>query len=364
MKLRGIKITGTKFGSKEAIFLKRKAIALLTAALIVAGLQPAYAAQRVNVNVADHRITLNGTMVFNKLIKYPMVKYKNVTYLPLTSDNCRLLGIALRWSDVTGLKLDKSISSIDSIPQSFNLQTADINKLVSAEIADFNIEINGKSLDNARQEYPVLFKDNIAYLPLTWEMVSNEFGGNVMWNEDYGLSVYNWSHKSMTNADMLSAVKQIYLQDALSRYETVLDVYNASESGYEQVLKSANEIVRLSNESVKSLDGIKKEATDTLNAELRNQETSVITTQQIEETQQSDYALGTTLIIKSVIESGKYVQMADGSLWEVNPSDSADAEEWGADDEVLLYESTSAIYKYKLFNFDKDSSVEARLVSR
>lgn len=349
--------------------MKRKAIVFLAAALLIVGFQPAYAAQKVNVSVSDNRIILNGDMVFNKFIKYPMLEYKNVTYYPLTSDNCRMLGISLQWSDVTGLKLDKSMSSVDSIPQSYNMQMANTSRLVSAEIADFNIEINGKSVNNAGLEYPVLFKDNIAYLPLTWNMVANEFGGGIMWSEEYGLSVYNWSHKAMTNAEMLSAAKKIYLQDALSRYETVLEVYDASESGYDQILKSANEIARLANESVKSLDGVKKEATDTLNAELRNQETSVITTQQPEEAQQTEeeqgeYKLGTTLSIKSVIEDGKYVQMADGSLWEVNPSDSADAQEWRANDEVLLYESTSAVYKYKLFNFDKDSSVEARFVSR
>lgn len=348
--------------------MKRKAIALLATALLMVGVHPAYAAQKVNVNVSDNRITLNGDMVFNKLIKYPMFEYKNVTYYPLTSDNCRMLGISLQWSDITGLRLDKSMSSVDLIPQPYNLQMANTDRLVAAEIADFNIEINGKSIDNTKLDYPVLFKDNIAYLPLTWEMVANEFGGSIMWNEEYGLSVYNWSHKAMTNAEMLLAAKKIYLQDALSRYETVLEVYDASESGYDQISKAANEIARLASNSVKSLDSIKKEATETLNAELRNQETSVITTQQPEEIRQSEaqgeYDLGTTLSIKSVIESGKYVQMADGSLWEVNPSDSADAEEWSADDEVLLYESTSAVYKYKLFNFDKDISVEARLVSR
>ncbi|AHM57838.1 hypothetical protein EAL2_808p03330 (plasmid) [Peptoclostridium acidaminophilum DSM 3953] len=350
--------------------MKKRVIAFLTAALLIGGLQPSYAAQKVNARVADHRITLNGTMVFNKLIKYPMLEYKSVTYLPLTSDNCRLLGIRLQWSEVSGLKLDKTTSSVDSIPQSFNLQMADTSKAVSAEIADFNIEINGKAIDNARLDYPVLFKDNLAYLPLTWSIVSSEFGGKTMWSEDYGLSVYNWSHDAMSNGDMLVAAKKVYLQDALSRYETVLEVYDASESGYDQILKSASEIVKLSSESVKSLDGIKNDATDNLNNELRNQEAAIVTTQQLEDVQQtqedkqSDYELGTTLSIKSVIESGKYVQMADGSLWEVNPSDSAEAEEWSADDEVLLYESTSAVYKYKLFNFDKDVSVEARLVSR
>lgn len=350
--------------------MKKRMIAFLTAALLLGGLQPSYAAQKVNTTIADHRITLNGQMVFNKLIKYPMLEYKSVTYLPLTSDNCRLLGISLQWSDVTGLKLDKSASSVDSMPQSFNLQMADTSRAVSAEIADFNIEINGRAVDNARLDYPVLFKDNIAYLPLTWNIVSSEFGGKTMWSEDYGLSVYNASHKTITNAEMLSEAKRLYLQDALSRYETVLEVYGKNKSNYDQILQAANNIVKLSGDSVKSLDGIKKDATDILNAELRNQEAVILTSQQPEENQQNQavqeeaYQMGTTLDIKSVMENGKYVQMADGSLWEINPINASDAAKWNAGDEVLLYGSTGAVYKYKLFNFDRDSSVEARLVTK
>lgn len=160
-------------------------IAFGISGLLPAG--PSLAAERsVTVSVPDFDVTLNGNRVDNPYREYPLLTYKDITYVPMTWYDCRLLGLETTWSPQGGLDIVQANVAASYTPKLTSQQNS---SRYNAAWAAFPISVNGKAIDNAAEPYPLLSFRNITYFPLTWAFAHDEFGWEYEWDDSKGLSI-------------------------------------------------------------------------------------------------------------------------------------------------------------------------------
>ena len=179
---------------------------------------PVYAAQqKVAVKVADFPVTLNGVQVgesyfewlseysisssntsgLREYSQYPLLVYKDITYVPMTWGYGNLLNLNISWSRKEGLAIDKGDPSQWKDFRHDDRNTKN-SKNQTATIVDFEITVNGKIIDNSKEPYPLLFFRDIVYIPLTWNLAVTEFGWRYSYSDAEGLiieadnAVYYW----------------------------------------------------------------------------------------------------------------------------------------------------------------------------
>ena len=163
--------------------------ALLAAFLLTAGPAPVFAAENVQVTLPSFTVTLNGQTTGNDYSRYPLIVYKDITYFPMTYYDCRLLGLKTSWTADTGLVIDKNEDYFyEYLREVNNSRNA---KKQTARIADGKITVNGKVIDNSKEEYPLLVFRDITYFPLTWRFAVKEFDWDYRFNQQEGLVIDN-----------------------------------------------------------------------------------------------------------------------------------------------------------------------------
>jgi hypothetical protein len=73
---------------------------VVTLVLVITIPAAAYGAQAgntVSVTLPEFKVTLNGEEVDNSYSKYPLIVYKDITYFPMTYNDCRFLGLESYW---------------------------------------------------------------------------------------------------------------------------------------------------------------------------------------------------------------------------------------------------------------------------
>lgn len=183
------------------------AASLLSAFLLVTlPMSQAWAANTVQVTLPGFTVTLNGQSTSNEYSKYPLIVYKDITYFPMTYYDCRLLGLKTDWTAETGLVIDKNEDYFyEYLREVNNSKNA---RKQTAKIADEKITVNGKVIDNRKEEYPLLVFRDITYFPLTWRFAVNEFGWDYHFDQKDGLVIKNdkvklenpeeWQHYKFT----------------------------------------------------------------------------------------------------------------------------------------------------------------------
>lgn len=138
--------------------------------------------------VVDYSVSINNVSVDSINNKYPILSYKNITYIPLTYEMGAALGIVTAWSDSTGLSISKGTpSGSAAFVQDLNTRNeAGQNKEIA--IAQFNVYLNGQWINNAEQTYPFITFNNITYMPLTWDNAS-QLGLGLNWDNQNGLNI-------------------------------------------------------------------------------------------------------------------------------------------------------------------------------
>lgn len=149
----------------------------------------AYGAQSgsVNITLPNFKVTMNGQVVNNKYSKYPLIVYKDITYFPMTYSDCRYLGIESTWKgDKEGLMVDTT-----GVTAAYNPYTSSSRNGRSyiAQIPSFPIKVNGKAIENSKEEYPLLSFRNITYFPMTWKYGVDEFGWDYKFDGKNGLVI-------------------------------------------------------------------------------------------------------------------------------------------------------------------------------
>jgi hypothetical protein len=154
----------------------------------------------VRVTLPDFAVNLNGHKVENQYREYPLLVYKGITYFPMTWNDTRMLGLEAIWTPAAGLTIKQNQVTSSYAP---NKSTSRNSATYTAKISTSVITVNGKVINNSKEQYPLLSFRNVAYFPLTWHFVHDEFGWDYKWNDASGLSIT--SHNSQLQTVGLSA---------------------------------------------------------------------------------------------------------------------------------------------------------------
>ncbi len=161
-------------------------------------LSTSFAIEKINVKIPTFATSINDTIFNNENEKYPLIVYKDITYFPMTWNMCKSIGLVSGWDDEKGLYISSYL--IDGEYESYKGNNVK-NKNYSATIVNYPITINGKKIDNAKEEYPLINFRDITYFPLTWRFASDEFGWKINWDNIKGLDV----NTTKTNNNMFTA---------------------------------------------------------------------------------------------------------------------------------------------------------------
>ena len=169
---------------------RRLAYLVLTLILVITIPAAAYGAQagnNVSVILPEFKVTLNGEEVNNSYSKYPLLVYKDITYFPMTYNDCRFLGLESYWRGNTeGLFIESTDVTAAYKPYRTSVKNT---RYQTAVIPDFPITVNGKPIHNQREEYPLLSFRDITYFPMTWNFGANEFGWDYSFDIKNGLVI-------------------------------------------------------------------------------------------------------------------------------------------------------------------------------
>ncbi|MFB0840869.1 hypothetical protein [Paenibacillus oleatilyticus] len=149
--------------------LKAWTVAAILSLMLVwpAPVSRAAASPEVQVSFPVFPVTVNGTVTDQTHSQYPLLLYRDITYFPMTWNYTSSLGLAVSWSKENGLSLEKKDGCV---PLAQEL-TAEVNAISgspqTALPAPFPVKVNGKTIVNADEAYPVLLYRNIAYFPMT-----------------------------------------------------------------------------------------------------------------------------------------------------------------------------------------------------
>ncbi len=159
--------------------------ALFLAMLLTAS--PAAAAD-VTVTLPTFPVTLNGLTMEQSNSQYPLLVYKDITYVPMTWADTRLLGLESSWTAQDGLVIRKGSAQDKSSYTAYKASAANAQSY-TASTASGKITVNGKQITNSAEEYPLLLFRDITYFPLTWRFAVNEFGWDYSFDSKSGLTV-------------------------------------------------------------------------------------------------------------------------------------------------------------------------------
>jgi hypothetical protein len=140
----------------------------------------------VKVTLPTFKVNLNGHVVENQYREYPLLVYRGITYFPMTWNDTRMLGLETTWSQTAGLHIKQS--QVTSAYASYKSGSRNASSY-SAKISASAITVNGKAINNSKEQYPLLNFRNITYFPLTWRFAYEEFGWDYKWNAVSGLSI-------------------------------------------------------------------------------------------------------------------------------------------------------------------------------
>lgn len=133
--------------------------------------------------VTDFAIKLNGNTVNNAQLKYPILTYKDITYLPMTYSNALTLGLTTEWKDYY-LDITKAPNAVFTADTS---GTAMLGAKVSISSVDYDIYIDGSEYTQ-ESDYPFLNYAGITYLPLT-TATGEKLNLSIIWNAESGIAV-------------------------------------------------------------------------------------------------------------------------------------------------------------------------------
>ena len=164
-----------------------KKIFVLIMVLVLILSVPAFASE--SASLPEFPVTLNETKIDSSFRQFPLLVYKDITYFPMTYYDCRFLGLKTSWDgDTNTLTIEKSNHFHGGAYRTYNWEWEN-GKSNVVSVCNFNIIVNGKKIDNALEEYPLLTFRDVTYFPLTWRFAKEEFGWSYSFDSEKGLSI-------------------------------------------------------------------------------------------------------------------------------------------------------------------------------
>lgn len=308
----------------------KKLIAIVTLLLFALTLFPsaAFAATpgtKVTATIPTFKVTMNGQVVDNTYRQYPFLVYNDITYFPMTYWDMRFLGVSNTWSAETG-----SVIVADGTSSEYKPTLTDVkNKTKNTAVVNTGaFKVNGKVIDNAKEQYPILSFRDVPYFPLTWSWCQ-EFGWNISFDGTNGLAVNTTKQtpsKNVNNEPATSNTTEVYkiTADELQDSSWVADNTNSieiwgffrdDENGSENVYVHLRQTMDASNTIIRSLavqEGSYILSNDSL---ILTQEKEETVTQDItgkESSASNDEKRTFTYSVKGVIKDGKQLIYIDG----------------------------------------------------
>lgn len=184
--------------------MMKKITCAVCTALLTLGvyISPAQAAD-VTANLPTFPVVLNGVTMEQSKSQYPMLVYKDITYVPMTWADTRLLGLESNWTQQNGLVIQKAATVQDqkTAQSTYKPYTTSNANAASykATIASGKITVNGKAITNSKEEYPLLVFRDVTYFPLTWRFAVTEFDWNYTFDSKNGLAITPKATASVSN---------------------------------------------------------------------------------------------------------------------------------------------------------------------
>ncbi len=216
-----------------------KKLAVLFSIFILCTASNAYAKEIASIPSCS--VTLNGQSVDNTYRQFPLLQYKDIVYFPMTYYDCRFLGISTNWDSNTNT-LEITKENISGAYRSYIWEWEN-SKKNDVSICNFNIVVNGKELNNKKEEYPLITFRDVTYFPLTWRFAVDEFGWEYSYDDKNGLVINadNYICKTLELPDLREAMfpnaatdgkYYYYTGNDKKVYRTPVDNINANEHIY------------------------------------------------------------------------------------------------------------------------------------
>lgn len=260
----------------------KKFVVLLLAMLFITSSIVMAENKEVEVEIPEYDVKVNGVKIDTEHSQYPVLRYKGVTYFPMTSDYLSGIGLGLKYSNETGLKISKK-DELSDLVQLFLGANNVLGSKVKAQIPSFQLEVNGKVIDNSAEEYPILSYKNITYFPMTWRFAVTEFGWKTSWSntEGFGITIVKEalkSRKELTTTEigeLTDAVVKIEITNNKGETSTGSGFFYNKEGG---IITNAHVIIGA--QTIKVIDNDGKEYTKdiTVNGYSVYQDTAVLRT--------------------------------------------------------------------------------------
>ena len=140
----------------------------------------------VAVRIAPFKTTILGENVDNTSVEYPLITYKDITYFPMTYDLCAALKLCSGFDNEKGLFITKYFQDIQDreLKPYGGYKKNYYNTDYQAVIPTYPIYLNGISIDNSKEEYPLLNFRGVTYFPMTWRFAYEELNFDIVWSEE------------------------------------------------------------------------------------------------------------------------------------------------------------------------------------
>ena len=195
-----------------------KKLAVLFSIFILSIASNAYAKEVASLPACN--VMLNGHWVVNSCRQYPLLQYKGIVYFPMTYYDCRFLGISTKWdSNTNTLEITKENISGSYRNYIWEWENGRLNEI---SICNFNILVNGKEINNKKEEYPLITFRDVTYFPLTWRFAVDEFGWEYNYNDKNELIINadNYICKELLLPDLRTQIKPNAATDGTYYYYT------------------------------------------------------------------------------------------------------------------------------------------------
>ncbi len=172
----------------------KKILLVLLAIAMVLGAIPVTAKE--TAAMPSFSVSFNGQPIESHYRQFPLLVYKDITYVPMTYFDCRYLGLTTNWdNDTRTLSINKE--NITCAYREYK-QEIENQKSFAPTVCDFNIIVNHKKIDNLTEEYPLLTFRDVTYFPLTWRFAVEEFGWAYSFDSENGLSINSTNYHTET----------------------------------------------------------------------------------------------------------------------------------------------------------------------
>jgi hypothetical protein len=104
----------------------------------------------------------------------------------MTWYDSRLLGLEANWAPDDGLTIKQRQVTSTYVPYKSERRNS---ASYAAEVLASAVMVNGKAIDNTKEEYPLLSFRDVTYFPLTWRLAHDEFKWGYQWSDTDGLSI-------------------------------------------------------------------------------------------------------------------------------------------------------------------------------